>query len=390
MENKRSKIKILMFGCLLIILIFICIAITVFGSITIYNQVRNYEISDSENVENNKKIEDFSSSDLFEAESQLIDLVEATKPAVVTITVRSRGLFSQQEENLVGSGTGFFISEDGLLVTNEHVVCGARPSDLMIIASNSKTYTVESLETDSSQDVAFLRVRTLGDKVPFLKFANEKSELKVGQEVLAIGNPFGDNPGTVTRGIISGLNRNIQASGSCNGTRQSKDYEGVLQTDAAINSGNSGGPLLNLRGEVIGVNSATLRGANNISYTVPHTTVLRILDRYLRNNNRIISPFIGVSYQMVSPQRARMDNLRVGALVEEVLESGPAQRAGIKPGDIITKVGDKSVDFSLATTLNMHFEPGQRTKIEVFRKGDQSKDGTIITLDIEIGVRPND
>ncbi len=388
-KKRRNQIIGLCSGVVILLFLVFCSIFTIFSfgnipEVGIFNKVNNSNKILSEN---------FISNETYKAQSDLITLVEKSQPAVVTVSVKAPGKLQNGSINTIagrtiGSGTGFFISEDGLLITNEHVVCGAKASDLVIIASDEKSYQVDEVAKDPTQDIAILRVRTNGEKVSSLKFANQNSELKVGQEVLAIGNPFGDNPGTVTQGIISGLNRNVSALGSCDGQNQSKDYEGVLQTDAAINSGNSGGPLLNMKGEVIGVNSATLRSANNISYTVPFTAVTRILDRYLKNNNKITLPFLGVTHSIITPEMAQRESLPSGALVSSVQANSAAQRAGIKRNDIITKVGDKRVNFSLIATLNQNFEPYQVTIIEVYRSDKEDlSDGRSIVLNITLDQR---
>lgn len=341
---------------------------------------------------NQNDISQYESNETYIAQSDLIKLVEDSQPAVVTVAVKESNPFanktyqSLESRQTIGSGTGFFISSDGLLITNEHVVCGTTASDLLIVGSNEKTYTVEAVAADSSQDVAILKVNLNGDSIKTLKFANQDSPIKVGTEVVAIGNPFGDNPGSVTRGIISGVGRNVTAQGSCDGQNQLKDYEGVLQTDAAINAGNSGGPLLNMHGEVVGVNSATLTGANNISYTIPFTTVTRVLQSYLKNNGEIISPYLGVSHNIIEKDVASANNVPVGAYVRSVVSNSPADKAGIKSGDIITKLGDYDISFSLTATLNQHFEPGQKTTVTVYRSTESDlSSGKTLVLDITIG-----
>lgn len=336
----------------------------------------------------------FYSSSIYTPEEKIVALIKNAAPAVVTVIVKepdqSLGEYIDitSRETLAG-GTGFFIAEDGLLITNQHVVCGASARDIMIVTNENKTYSVSSVEVEPAQDIAILRVNTNGNKFPHLRFANPDSPVMVGQEVIAIGNPFGDNPGSVTRGIISGIGRNIVVGGDCgkDGDTVVYAYEGMLQTDAAINSGNSGGPLLNMNGEVIGVNSAGILLANNIGYTIPHTTVLRILDRYLKNNNKIVSPFLGITHRMIDSSVAAANGVPVGAYVSRVEPNSPADKAGIKAGDIITKIGDHKIDFSLVSTLTLYFEPGQKTTVEVYRipqKGEL-RDGRYLTLEITIG-----
>lgn len=355
-------------------------------------------LSDRErNINNNdekQNISKYYSNTVYEPRSDILDIINRSTPAVVTVIIKApsssfldiSNIQDLEKRQTLGYGTGFFISEDGILITNEHVVCGANAEDILIMTSDEKKYTVSSIAVDSAQDVAILRVNSEGHSFPSLKFANPETKIKVGQEVLAIGNPFGDNPGSVTRGIISGVGRNITAQGACSGIKQ---YEGVIQTDAAINSGNSGGPLLNLNGEVIGVNTATLQGANNISYTVPFTTVLRILDRYFKNGNRIIIPFLGVTHRMLDPNTAALNGVPAGALIYSVQPESPADKVGLKEGDIITKIGDYRVSFSLTSTLNLYFEPGQQTTIEVYRIPEEGEvsEGRYLKLNITIGSR---
>lgn len=387
-------VSIFLFIFLLLIICSLLFSINYLGLLKPSNNTQNINTNNSSVDENNedrknKNLKDFYSEKVIDSSSDLINLIEKLKPAIVTVMVnkQSSSLWFDLIPN-TGVGTGFFISEDGLLITNEHVVCGASSNEIKIITINNKIYDVENIAIDPAQDVAILKVNTNNEKVPFLKFANPDTKVRVGQEVIAIGNPFGDNPASVTKGIISGINRNITARGFCGSTTTIKEYEGVIQTDAAINSGNSGGPLLNMLGEVIGVNSATLEGANNISYTVPHDTVLKVVQRYLQNNGKIISPFLGVSHRMINSSRNILDdNVIMGALVINVQPGSPADKAGIKPNDIIVRLGDKDIKFSLVATLNKYFEPNQDTVIRVYRVNEDSKTGIYINLNIKIGSR---
>lgn len=319
----------------------------------------------------------------------LVTLVEKTSPAVVTVLVKkdSTRNISLIDSQTTGVGTGFFISDDGLLVTNEHVVCNATSNDIRIVTYDNKVYKVNSVAVDPAQDIAIIKVDTRGEKISFLKFAKPDYRVRVGESVIAIGNPFGDNPGSVTSGIVSGVNRNITAVGGCGIIGSSKDYEGVIQTDAAINTGNSGGPLLNMQGDVIGINSATLVGANNISYTVPHHRVLRVLQRYFSNNGKIVSPFLGITHRMLNTNEIIFDEDVIrGALVISVQQGAPADLAGIRAGDVITKIGDLDVNFSLVATLQ-NFEPGQQTIVRVYRIDKDTRRASNLDLSIVIGSR---
>ena len=141
----------------------------------------------------------------------------------------------------------------------------------------------------------------------------------------------------------------------------------MMQTDAAINSGNSGGPLINLNGEVVAVNSATSLGANNISYSIPFERVVRLLEKYQKDNGKLRSTYFGVEYTMLDANLAKSNNVPEGAYIRRVVIDGPASKAGIQRGDIITKIDDRKIDFSLRTTVNQYFDIGQKVKVEVYR-----------------------
>lgn len=393
--KRISTFRIVLTAFLLLLLL--CALFTLGAGVYLYRNPQLWRQGRSEERLTREVEREFSSQEVFTPNSPTVDLVQKVVPAVTTVTVRTaaNGIFGEQGEVQAGVGTGFFISEDGLLITNEHVVCeSTRAADVSIVTSDNRTYSVETIAADPTQDLAILKVNVGDRKVSTLTFANANSQLQVGQDVLAIGNPLGENPGSVTRGIVSGLNRNVQAAGSCRSSNLVKDYEAVIQTDAAINPGNSGGPLLNANGEVIAVNSATSGSANNISYAVPFDRVLRLLERYQRNNGSLTLPFIGVEYRMVDSNTAKANYVPVGALVRSLVGGGPAEGAGIRRGDIITKIGERQIDFSLQATLNHYFEPNQEVAIEVFRPttndlfGDEvGGEGRTLSLNIRIGQR---
>jgi serine protease Do len=396
-NNKRSN------GLKIALVIIVLISLVGFGSVgylgwvyykNIFKEAKTALTGDDTEVLTTK---DFTSSVVYEPSGTIVDLVTKASPAVVTVVskVQVQSLFADSGES-EGIGTGFFISEDGLLITNEHVIGGANDvNKLSIVTSSNKTYEVTSMAKDPAQDIAILKVNVGSEKVPFLKFSNTDSPIKIGMDVIAIGNPLGVNPGSVTKGIVSGLNRNIRAgdaSGSCVTAESCKDYEGVLQTDAAINGGNSGGPLLSLNGEVIGVNSATTIGANSISYSIPFQRVVKLVERYSKNGGKLTFPYLGVQYRMIDQNVAKANDIPAGAQVIRVLAGSPVAQAGILKGDIITKIGDHSMDFSLQATLNQYFEPNQKVKVEVYRPArtnvlgeEMVVDGKALTLDLTIG-----
>ena len=192
--------------------------------------------------------------------------------------------------------------------------------------------------------------------------------LAVGQDVVAIGTPLGEYSGSVTKGILSGLDRTVTASSSWYGGT-AKTYEGVIQTDAAVNPGNSGGPLLNSQGEVIGVNFATTSNADNISFALPINIVKEKIEEY-RTYGKFIQPYLGVSYEMISEFEAYYyKNIVAGAFVQSIDSEGPAYAAGIRKGDIITKFGENAVNTSLLTLIQKH-KVGDKVDVEYYRTGD--------------------
>jgi len=197
------------------------------------------------------------------------------------------------------------------------------------------------------------------------------TNLLVGQTVIAIGTPLGEYSGSVTSGIISGLNRSVTASSGWFGST-TKSYEGVIQTDAAVNPGNSGGPLINSQGEVIGINFATTSGADNISFAIPINKVKVRLEEY-RTYGKFIKPYLGVTYQMVTEYEALYySDVVPGALVVRIDPLAPAYKAGIRRGDIITKFGEEKVTLALGELIQKH-KVGEEVKVEVSRGGKDMK-----------------
>lgn len=298
-------------------------------------------------------------------ENVVIDVVKKTMPTVVSIAV------SQMEfkpgEGVVDTnnniGTGFIADSSGIIVTNQHVVSNST-ADYKVITSEGKEYEVKEILVDSVNDIAVLKVD--GKDLPALKFGNSDS-LVAGQLVIAIGTPLGDYAGSVTTGVISGLNRSVSTTDDFWGTT-TKEYYDVIQTDAAINPGNSGGPLINSSGEVIGVNFATTAGADNISFALPINVVKSRVEEY-RKYGKFIRPYIGIEYQMISEEAALYyKNVVAGALVVRVVADSPASKAGLKKGDIITFINDKKMNKSLATVVQ-GFEVGDEVTLKVWRAG---------------------
>lgn len=264
-----------------------------------------------------------------------------------------------RERKTASLGSGFVISADGYIVTNNHVVEGADVIRVNIGDSRGKDnqYPAEIVGTDPETDLALLKIKA--DNLPFLRFGNSDS-LEVGEWVVAIGSPLGLDH-TVTAGIVSAKGRNIQ-SGS---------YDDYLQTDASINRGNSGGPLLNMDGEVVGINTAIAQRAQGIGFAIPSDMAKRIIND-LREHKKVSRGWLGVTIQNVDDATAKaldLDSPR-GALINSVLEGQPAAQAGIKPGDIILAINGTEIRDTEHLLRNVAMlSPGAKAEVTVWRDG---------------------
>jgi len=260
----------------------------------------------------------------------------------------------QREFKRKGLGSGFIFSEEGYIITNNHVV--ERATDIKVILQNGDSYDAEIIGTDPKSDLALLKIESKS-KLPAVRFGNS-DRLEIGDWVLAIGNPFGLGH-TVTVGIISAKGRSLGLG----------SYDDFLQTDAAINPGNSGGPLFNFNGEVIGVNSAIIAGGQGIGFAIPINMTKNVVSQ-LRNGGKVVRGWIGVYVQRVTPEIAESLDLDDdnGALVADVTAGGPADKAGVKRGDIIIEVnGNKIDEMPELPKLVASYRPGTKTKLKVIR-----------------------
>ena len=301
-------------------------------------------------------------------ESAIIDVVEKSSGAVVSIVAKTvsfdpdRGSVSDQE----GIGTGFIVDQNGIIVTNNHVVCDNQ-YQYAVVTKDQKTYDVKQIDLDPANDIAILKIEA--KSLPSLEFgSSDPSVLKPGQRVIAIGNALGQFQNSVTVGVVSGLGRGITAGGgSCINQSGRETLQNVIQTDAALNPGNSGGPLIDLSGKVIGVNFAVSTNAQNIGFVIPIDRVKVILDQY-KKDGRIIKPYLGIAYQIIDSAVAKVQNVPEGAFVRRVVSGSPADKAGIQAGDIVTKLNGQSVNENndIVSILN-NLKVGQKISIEVVR-----------------------
>ncbi|MEK7559744.1 MAG: trypsin-like peptidase domain-containing protein [Patescibacteria group bacterium] len=269
------------------------------------------------------------------------------------------------QKRQVSSGTGFFASSDGFLITNKHVVAD-KLAEYSVITNDGKTLSAKVIARDLLHDVAILRID--GNNFSFIPLGDSDG-VRIGHTAIAIGNALGEFQNTVSIGVISGLKRNITASGGGGGVEELTD---LIQTDAAINPGNSGGPLLNLKGEVIGLNTAVASGAENIGFALPVNQIKKGLGD-ARKFGKIIYPFFGVRYTMVE-NGAQL--VRGSGGESAVVEGSPAYKTGLKEGDIIIKFGDKKVtkETPLAKLIQ-ESQIGHPINITILR------DGAEITLE---------
>jgi serine protease Do len=275
----------------------------------------------------------------------------------------------QQPRKMLGQGSGFVISSDGLIVTNNHVVNGADKVTVRF-QDDKKEYVAEVVGADQETDLAVIRIKA-DHSLPTLKFG-DSDDIQVGEWVLAIGNPFGlDN--TVTAGIISAKHRIIGAG----------PFDNFLQTDASINPGNSGGPLLDMDGEVIGINTAINAAAENIGFAIPSTQAAKVI-ALLKEGKTPQRGWLGVTIQQVSDTQAKALGLPepTGALIASVGKGAPADKGGVRQGDVILEVnGQKIEDNSALLKKIAGLAPGDKARLVLWRNGEK------VTKTVTLGQR---
>lgn len=326
---------------------------------------------------------------LVEEESAVVELVEKLSPSVVTVKVKQTRTFfefdpfdpfgffgrpQQREQNIERNiGSGFFVTGDGWVVTNKHVV-SATEAKYEVVTAKGDTLEISQIYRDPANDLAILKVNGGGKYQPL--DLGDSDELKVGQTVIAIGTPLGEFQGSVTKGIISGLGRGIEAGSPLQGYVERLDN--IIQTDAAINPGNSGGPLVNIAGQVIGVNTAVASGAENIGFAIPINVIKDALDNF-RTTGSFQRAFLGVSYRMVTRELSIMNEIPEGAFIVEVQEGSAAEKAGIKEGDILVEFDGQRVSEKNDLAKNIgRKKAGDRIKLKIWRDGEEIT--TTVTL----------
>lgn len=308
-------------------------------------------------------------------DGSIADVANKVSPSVVSITTETRtvGWFGQSSTS-TAAGTGMIVTADGYVLTNKHVVEGA--NKVNVILDDGTTFeNVKVVGTDPINDVAFIKIENVSS-LPAVTLGDSKT-VNVGQQVIAIGNALGQFQNTVTEGIISGLNRSIVASDSTGSAYER--LTDLIQTDAAINSGNSGGPLVNAAGQVIGLNVATT-AANNIGFAIPISTVKGMLKRII-NNGVAERAYVGLYCPSITPDMADTYNLssKSGCYVysddssiSAVVKNSPADKAGVKSGDIITAVNGVEIGKSGSlVALIGEYAVGDTVQLHILRNGGE-------------------
>ncbi len=353
--------------------------------------------TDQTDLTNQKKI--------VSSRSQLISQIARTVgPSVVSVNVAitsanssdSFGPFgSTGPQQAVAAGTGIIISKSGLIITNRHVVPQGTTNVSVTLSDGTELKYVSVIgrtNGNDSLDVAFLKINdTKGRRLTPAALGNS-ANVQVGDNVVAIGNALGQFQNTVTSGIISGFGRSIQAGDSSGNSALSENLDNLFQTDTAINEGNSGGPLVNLNGQVIGINTAIASGSQNIGFAIPINDIRGLINQ-VQKTGKFVRPYLGIRYTPLSADVAQEFKLKVpsGAFIipsadstnSSVLPGGPADKAGLHEGDIITQVNNAKIDHTHSlTSLLGTYQPGNKVKLTVIR-GDKN-----LHIDVTLGSLP--
>lgn len=293
------------------------------------------------------------------AESAVIEAVKSTIPSVVTIALKN-GI------NTNNIGSGFIVSSDGLIITNKHVVADVA-SDYSVITNNNETFDVVNIYRDPLNDLAIMKIDATSLKPAVL---GDSSSIQLGQTAITIGTPLGEFRNTVTSGVISGLSRGVSANSPY--MRSVEQLNNVIQTDAPISPGNSGGPLINSNGQVIGVNTAVSVAGSNIGFAIPVNVVKDLINAFESGGQNFQQPYLGVRYVMIDQTQASMTGSVAGAYVVEVVPNSPAANANIQRNDIITSFAGQSLQDKDLSTLILQQKIDNQVPVEVYRDGQST------------------
>ena len=335
------------------------------------------------------------------SEGNLIaNIAKAVGPSVVSVNVTSESVvssfFSPAQSKQQSAGTGIIISSDGIIITNRHVVPAGTTTVNVVLSDGTQFSNVQVIgrtNTSDSLDIAFLKINDLKGKKLTPAQLGDSGKVQVGDRVVAIGNALGQFQNTVTSGIISGFGRSVQASDS-SGITGNENLEDLFQTDAAINEGNSGGPLVNTDGQVIGIDTAVAGNAQGIGFAIPINDVDGLIKSVL-STGKFQQPYLGVRYLSLTSDYAQKLNISVnqGAYIipssqdggqPGIVSGSPAARAGLIEGDIITAVNSTAIDNSHSlTALLEHYSIDSTVTLKVLRNSKQ------ISVQAKLGVTPN-
>ncbi len=411
--SMRKKRKFFFFSLVIFLILAFFVSGAIFGFMVGGVSKKLFSSSSLNNFFGNSQEEkkvDIIKQQIVEDDSAIIDVVEKSSPAVVSIVISkdipkmqqffsnpynfpdffgqgfdsfdsfgSRGNGEQAEDNgitqkqKIGGGSGFIITADGMIVTNRHVVSDTA-ADYTVITNDGKEYSAKVLALDPVNDMAVIKID--GQNYPTLNLGDSDS-LKIGQTVVAIGNSLGEFSNTVSRGIVSGLKRNLTASG---GRGESERLSNIIQTDAAINPGNSGGPLLNINGDVIGINVAMAQGAQNIGFAIPANQIRKVVEQ-VKETGKIIAPYLGVRYVPIDDKIKQIINSAYdyGVLVVRgntvtdfaVIPGSPADKAGIVENDVILEInGTKLDEDNSLSDLISKSSVGDTIKLKIWHRGE--------------------
>jgi serine protease Do len=372
-----------------------------------FEKIEFLDFKKTEEIENTNYVSEIS------YEQAIINVVKNASPSVVSIVIsKNLPVYEQEwvnpfgddsflniqvpqyvqkgtEYQKVGSGSGFIVSGDGLILTNKHVVSD-KNADYSVITNDGAEYDAKVLAVDPVQDLAILKIEDISasltgslqvnseqnQKFQPLKLG-DSSGIQIGQTAIAIGNALGEFSNTVSVGVVSGLGRTISASDKTGAIYET--LEDIIQTDAAINSGNSGGPLLNLKGEVIGINTAIAENAQSIAFAIPINYAKKDISQVIATN-KIVYPFLGVRYILITEKVKEKYNLSVnyGAFVQKgeggevaVIENSAAQKAGIKEEDIILEInGEKISAKNTLAKIIQKYNAGDSVVLKVLRNNE--------------------